>query len=177
MLMVELFVAISIQAEIIRLGHDDWAQREAAQQRLEAWGPLAWRQLHQVNGCPERMARCRRLMDQAAATIERQALERLLAMRIDGHPLPWADCLGLPSDEVRELVAVADYHPLNVKLPGRRYEQYRLATALWLLDLERNGEPCPHDRLRDAVRKERAWIRESFKHVTDLIELVATIEP
>lgn len=180
--MLDLVVMLCVQAEIIRLGSDSWPQREAASANLEDWGPLAWKQLAQAGSQSqdaEIVQRCRRLLTKAEQVAELQAVEAILGWKVDGHPLPWVDCWGFDSSVVSHWLAEANVHPLKLRLPARRYEEYRLATALWVREGQRANDPA---RWRGfdpckAVAKERNWIKSSFMQDPELAELVATLEP
>lgn len=180
--MFDLIVMLCVQAEIMQLSSDSWPRREAASANLDAWGPLAWKQLVQASSQSpdaEAIARARRLLNKAEEVAELQAVEAILGWKVDGHPLPWIDSWGMDVSCKDYWLNQAYLHPLRPGLQARRFEEYRLATALWVREGQRANDQT---RWRGfdpykTVAKERAAIRKSYMQDPELAELVATLEP
>lgn len=160
---IALALALFTQAEILRLGHDDWGQRESAQRNLETLMPVIDQTMGAVSGDPERVCRARRIRDNWQASVDSWYWTRANNLRAPGFNLtPWIDSF---REEDR---ATIDYfleraraHPDYAKLPQRTYEDYRLATILWADGELKRGvtEAELVQRFARAAEYETAWLK------------------
>lgn len=161
-----LFLAIYTQAEITRLGNDAWHERETASQRLAAIMPMADHALSQVAGDPERIIRARRIREHWVEKQDWWYYQRAKWLRAPGFNLtPWID--SLPDDKVERgfWLAEAGRHPDLWKLPPRQYEQYRLATVLWMASQLKHGmsEAAIIEVLVEGAEYETTWLEANAK--------------
>lgn len=158
---VALALALYVQAEVMRLGADDWATRESASRNLELLMPMVDQTMSGVAGDPERIVRARRVRETWQARQDAWYFSRALSMRTPGFKLtPWIDSFRGETD-VQYWLDVANRHPARANLPNRMYEEYRLATVLWVDGELRRGvsEAELLAKFAKAAKYETGWLK------------------
>lgn len=158
-----LFLALYTTVESQKLSHDEWKVREQAQTNLANLMPLSDQVLSQVQTDPEAIIRARRIREQWVEGQSQWYLCRARCLKVPGFRLtPWIDSMPQMRGNHHFWLDKAHNHPDLMKMPNRVYEDYRLATILWIEDCLRSGisEKEVLKTLADGVEYERKWLEE-----------------
>lgn len=158
-----LFLVLYTTTEVQKLSHDDWKVRETASTNLANLMPLSDQFLSQVSNDPEAIIRARRIREQWVEGQSQWYLCRARCLKVPGFKLtPWIDSMPHLKEHHSFWLDRARNHPDLLKLPNRVYEDYRLATVLWIEDQLRTGvgEKEILKELSAGAEWERKWLEE-----------------
>ena len=159
-----LFLALYTATEAQKLSHDEWKVREQASINLANLMPLSDQLLSQVNGDAESFARARRIREDWISQQSQWYFCRAKCFKVPGWNLiPWIDSLTQQRGNASYWLDKAHNHPEIVKIGPRIYEDYRLATVLWIEVQLRSGvsEGEILKELVEAVAYERDWLERN----------------